>query len=195
MPRTKTITKTVFTLPELKGNAREEALSKLAEWATSDSFWYESVIDDAKEIGALMGITIKDIYFSGFSSQGDGACFTGGYHYRKGAAKLVREHAPQDTELHQIVDALQKIQSRNFYRISANISQVGRYFNMEIDTNDVTVAEDDGNDGTLADALRDYASWIYRALEKEYEYRTSEEALLEDAEANGYEFTEDGRIA
>lgn len=32
-------------------------------------------------------------------------------------------------------------------------------------------------------------------LQKEYEYQTSEEAIVETIEANEYEFTEDGRIA
>jgi hypothetical protein len=38
-----------------------------------DYEWYTSVYDDATEIARLMGIEIKDIGFSGFSSQGDGA--------------------------------------------------------------------------------------------------------------------------
>ena len=48
--------------------------------------WYESTFDDAKAIGALMGMDIDGIYFSGFCSQGDGACFEAGLSYRKGCA-------------------------------------------------------------------------------------------------------------
>lgn len=195
MPRQKTEVKTVYTLAELEGSARENALGTLAEFATSDSFWYESVIDDAKTIGGLMGIEIKDIFFSGFSSQGDGAQFTGSYSYRKGSAKLVKEHAPQDEKLHRIVSDLQKIQSRNFYRLTAGVTSRGRgsaSYNTEISVDEPTVPRDDER---LTEVLRDYMDWIYRTLESEYEYRTSEEALLEDAEANGYEFTADGRIA
>lgn len=195
MPRTMTTTKTVYKLSELTGTARETALAKLAEWATDDSFWYESVIEDAKTIGALMGIEIEDVFFSGFSSQGDGACFTGTYSWRKGCVQLVKEYAPQDKTLHLIVHALQKIQAPNFYRLTANVTHHGHYSHeyctsIEVDGELVADAED-----ALKDALRDYMRWIYRQLEAEYEYRTSEEALLEDAEANDWEFTEDGRIA
>lgn len=198
MPRQKTETTTVYKLAELEGSGRERALEKLAQWATEDSFWYESVIEDAKTIGSLMGISIKDIFFSGFSSQGDGACFTGTYSYRKGAVKLVKEHAPVDAKLHRIVADLQKIEARNFYRLTAAITHRDRYsheYSVDIDTDTALVEGDEGNKGELADTLRDYMRWIYRTLEAEYDYRTSEEVLLEDAEANEWEFTEDGRLA
>jgi hypothetical protein len=35
---------------------------------------------------------------------------------------------------------------------------------------------------------------IYRRLEKEYEYLTSDESIIETIHANEYEFTEDGKI-
>ena len=51
-------------------------------------------------------------------------------------------------------------------------------------------AEDD-----VIQLLRDFADWIYRRLEEEYEYQTSEEAVAESMAANEYEFYEDGSIA
>jgi hypothetical protein len=47
----------------------------------------------------------------------------------------------------------------------------------------------------LKDILRDYMRWIYRTLEKEYDYMTSEEAIKETIIANDYEFTKDGSRA
>lgn len=195
MPREVTTTKTVYKLEELTGRGRENALQKLGEFATSDSFWYESVVEDAKTIAALMGIEIKDVNFSGFWSQGDGASFTGSYAWRSGSVQAVKEHAPQDETLHAIAAALQKVQAPNFYRLTASIAHRGHYsheYCMAIDVDGVLVAD---AEETLKDTLRDYARWIYRQLEKEYEYRTSEEALIEDANANEYEFTEDGQLA
>lgn len=189
------ITQTVYKLEELEPRARERALSTLSDWATSDSFWYESVIDQCKETGAMLGIEISDIYFSGFSSQGDGACFTGTYGYRKGALKAIKKEWPEETKLHSIAEKLQRIESRNFYRLTANVKQVGRYFSMEVDTDTANVEGDDGNDGELADTLRDFAHWIYRQLEAEYNYRTSEEALIEDAAVNQREWFADGTLA
>lgn len=43
-------------------------------------------------------------------------------------AALIREYAPQDTELHRIADALQAIQRRNFYQLRADASHRGHYY-------------------------------------------------------------------
>lgn len=196
MSREKAVT--VYKLSELDGQAKERVLQKLAEWATNDDFWHESVTDDAKTVGKLMGIEIKDIFFSGFSSQGDGACFTGTYSYVKDSVKAVTDYAPQDDELARIAKALYQIERRNLYRLTASITHTGRYSHEQsvtIDTDDALVSGDEGNSGALADTLRDYMHWIYRSLEKEYEYRTSEAVLLEDAEANEWEFDSEGRLA
>ena len=205
MPRTVTETRTVFKLEELTGIARERALDKLARWATDDDFWYESVFEDAKTIAKLMGITIDDINFSGFSSQGDGACFIGSYRYAKGGAKAVKDHAPQDARLHRIATALQDTQRRFGYKITASIVRGrgnhshSRSVDIEVDGPDT---EGHGRNAALLEAfdavtelLRDFMDWIYRQLEAEYEYRTSEGACIEMAEANEYEWDENGNPA
>jgi hypothetical protein len=68
------------------------------------------------------------IYFSGFSSQGDGACFEGTYRYKKGSVKAIKAHAPQDKELHRIAKGLQEAQRPTRYSITANIKHRGRYY-------------------------------------------------------------------
>ena len=45
------------------------------------------------------------------------------------------------------------------------------------------------------DILREFADWIYRHLESEYEYRMSDENVDESIRINEYEFDENGRIA
>jgi hypothetical protein len=47
---------------------------------------------------------------------------------------------------------------------------------------------------TIVEALRDLARWLYRQLEKEYEYLTSEPAVDEALTANGYTFLENGKL-
>ena len=46
---------------------------------------------------------------------------------------------------------------------------------------------------TVTEALRDLARWLYRQLEREYEYQTSDEVTDEAILANEYTFTGDGR--
>lgn len=47
----------------------------------------------------------------------------------------------------------------------------------------------------LIEALTDFNSWIFKSLEKEYEYLMSDESVDESIKANEYEFTEDGERA
>lgn len=188
MPRT--ITKEIYTFDELTESAKEKA----REWYREGAFdyeWWDCIDDDAKTIGALMGIRIDRIYFSGFWSQGNGACFEGGYQYRKGALKSVMEYAPTDTELHGIAHRLQQIQRKAFYGLYASCEQRGHYnhsgcmrISADHDKRDITESEEDD----IKDELRSFADWIYSRLEAEYEWLNSDESIR----ANGYEFDSNG---
>ena len=48
-------------------------------------------------------------------------------------------------------------------------------------------------EGVVIEALRDLARWLYRQLEREYDYLSSDEAVDETIIANEYTFTEAGR--
>ena len=50
----------------------------------------------------------------------------------------------------------------------------------------------DAEDAVI-EALRDLARWLYRQLELEYEYQTSDDQVDEAIRANEYTFTEAGR--
>src|SRR5574343_1879008 len=108
-----TITKqyNVYEFDELTNDAKEYAINHFRDLQSDDTFWSECIIDDAKTIGKLIGIDIDNIYFSGFSSQGDGACFEGYYTYNKHSVKLLKDYAPIDKELHKIVESLYRLQN------------------------------------------------------------------------------------
>ena len=119
---------TVYRFDELSDAAREKARAWYREGGL-DYDWYDTVYEDFQRIAEILGLNLKTrtvrlmgggtrqdpcIWFRGFSSQGDGACFESWYSYPKDAPRLIREHAPQDTELHRIADALQsQIQWQN----------------------------------------------------------------------------------
>ena len=211
MPRI--VETTVFHLGELSEKARDEARAWYREAASCDD-WHECVFDDFETICPILGVRLKTrsvrlfgggtrqkpcIWFSGFASQGDGASFEGAYSFATGAPKAIRAHAPQDGELHRIADALQAIQRRNFYQLRADISQRARGCHEYC----MSIAVERGspnNQGMTADAedavvelLRDLARWLYRQLEREYEYQTSDAVTDEAILANEYTFTGDGR--
>ncbi len=139
------------------------------------------------------------LYFRGFRSQGDGASFEGRYRHAASAGKAIRAHAPEDTELHAVADALQDIQRRNFWQLHATIRQRGRYcheyamaIEVERDSPTRQPMTDDAED-TVIEALRSLARWFYRQLEREYDHRNSDAVVDEIVAVNGYTFTEAGR--
>ncbi|RWH46689.1 MAG: antitoxin of toxin-antitoxin stability system [Mesorhizobium sp.] len=203
----------VNRLDELPESAKETARAWYREGAF-DHDWFEFVYDDFERICEILGVELKTrvvrlmgggtrqkrcIWFSGFWSQGDGACFEGRYVYAKGAPARIREHAPKDGELHRIADALQAIQRRNFFQLHAAISHRDRYYHeytMAIAVErDSPVYQDMTADAeeAVTEALRDLARWLYRQLEREYEYLTSDAVVDEAIIANAYTFTASGR--
>ena len=204
---------TVFKFDELSPAAQEAARDWYREIAPHHG-WWQWVYDDFEAICTCFGITIKRIpkngrdpatgtrrciWFSGFWNQGDGACFEGSWRYARGSSLAIRAHAPQDTVLHQIADRLQEIQKRNFYQLTGDISHRDRYYHAYC--MDIRVERDAPNwqpmtedaEGIVIDALRDLAKWLYRALEAEYAFWTSDAEIDAALEANGYTFTEEGR--
>jgi hypothetical protein len=202
------VTSTVYQFSELSDSAKETA----RQWyrgCMDSSDYSESIIEDAMQVAAILGIEIATrpvklmggttrqdpcIFWSGFCSQGDGACFEGWYSYKKGSTKAIRAYAPQDKTLHHIADHLASWQCVNFYRLQAKMKAT--YGNhMTVDVHDGEYEYRAVPEEGIRDLMRQFADWIYRQLEKEYEYQTSDSAVEESIEANEYEFTEEGERA
>lgn len=204
---------TVYRLEELSDPAKERARAWYREGGF-DHDWYEFTFDDFARVCEILGLRLKTrpvrlyggstrpepcIWFRGFWSQGDGACFEAYYSYRKEAPRRIRSYAPQDAELHRLTDTLQAIQRRNFYQLHADTSHRGHYcheycMTISIERESPTYQDMTADaEETVIETLRDLARWLYRRLEREYEYLTSDEAVDEAIVANDFTFTEDGR--
>lgn len=203
---------TVYQLDELHGSARDRARDWYRRNAIDDD-WHEFRFADFVTVCEILGVSLSTksvrlmgggsraapkIYFSGFSSQGDGACYEGGYRFVRDGVGRIRSYAPQDADLHAIATRLLDVQRRNFYRIRAEIRHAGGYcheYSMQIAVHrenatgqDMSVADEE----IVIDALRDLARWLYRQLEAEYDFITADQQVDEAIRANSYSFTEDG---
>lgn len=184
-----------YSFGELSEEAQQTALEKFYDINVDFEDWSECIIEDATVIGALIGIDIRNIYYSGFYSQGDGACFEGSYHYQKGGLKAIKEYAPQDTEVHRIARDLQGIQRRNFYQLVATVKQSGHYYHefcTDIQVEKEYEAANDEAIDEITELLRDFMRWIYRSLDREYEFQTEKEQVKDTILANDYQFNKDG---
>lgn len=61
----------------LPARQRDEILDKHRHWNVDHIEWWENVYYQFKEDMDVIGIEVERMYFSGFWSQGDGACFEG----------------------------------------------------------------------------------------------------------------------
>lgn len=212
----RTETKIIYQYDELPtDSAKQRAREWLAGLTFSDSNDWEHVYTDAEHAAKLLGITIDQrifktmgggsgsepcIWFSGFSSQGDGACFEGSYRYASRAPDAIKAYAPQDAELLRIAEGLRSVQLRYSYRLVATCKHLGHYshsgcMSVQVEDRDNRYRELGDDEDTIVQLLRDFADWIYDQLEKEHDYQTEDAQIEESLRANEYEFDEEGNRA
>lgn len=211
MPKTVTVERTLYTYDELSEKAQERAREKYRE---HQYVHYEFNYDDFVRIAELMGITIDTrtgkytsgraytepcIWWSGFSSQGDGACFEGKYYGAYPCLEAVKAHAPEDKTLHGIASVLDQLQAKYNGELRAVIKHSGHYYHkyctdieVERDSEDPdwTVGQDD--EKALVSEFRDLMQWMYDALEREHDYQTSDDTIAQHLSEYDYTFDASG---
>jgi hypothetical protein len=219
----RTISVNLFRINELSAEAKEKALEKHRDWNVQDE-WYDFVVDAWKEKLDAIGFEHAEIHFSGFSSQGDGACFDAHCNMDK----LLKSYYPKE-----LVDFIVE-----YFDLSAKINTVNHHYSHE-NTRDFNLVWDCPNSFVkvmdvsteslplLIGTVEEYAQKLldirirnqigpidlkefekdieenrtslcrelYRELEDAYESLTTDEAVTESLEANEKEFTEDGKDA
>ncbi len=225
MPHNETVTRTLFYFDELDDKAKDNARDWYREGGL-DYEWWDAVYESTIDAGKYLGITIDDrtqrniggyvdgkwdknkervttescIYFSGFSSQGDGVCFLGTWRASDmQTLKTLRADFGNDKELYRIHTALWDWKKRYPDAYCTSTRSSCHYSHERSTTLEAVLGEEiDYNEAThkpLEECLVDFMKWIYRRLEEEYDYLNSNDSVDETIRANEYEFTEDGKRA
>lgn len=239
-----------YEFDELSDSAKEKAREWFRSVSCDYNFWSEYTLEEAEEQAALMGIDItnnKDsrgahIYWSGFSSQGDGACFEGTWRASGVKADKVADGwgpDPATTEIKRIAAVFAEI-AKKYPHASFTVKHRGHYSHENCTEFDFTILSDEEygkKSEEVADILareavplseftreaaerlsrstekrreelwgdylrveeelkenaKDFMRWIYRQLEKEYEYQNSDEQVNENIKCNEYLFSESGK--
>ena len=204
---------------------KPEATEKVKEWWSNvswdDNYWAESVTDFAKEEGYELGFVIDAIYWSGFWSQGDVACWTGYVDI----CQWLKAHCKDSIGLSAWVELIRE----GVIDKHISVGHVGRYYHensmyfgyVEDNTDafedtevmttesifkgmtiasvfDLILASDcayktteEIREAVIATAQY-YAKDVYIKLEKEYDYVMSEANLIEVCECNEWLFNAEG---
>jgi len=188
----------LYNFQELSLEVQNEIIEKNRDILTENRDWYDFTVTDFEEILENIGFYNIKCYFSGFYSQGDGASFEASYGYQKGCLSLVKSYAPNDKELHYLVEQIQKLQKSNFYSLSAKIERISsRYYHSNTMIIDEMYRDDnksivEGTIDTFRGLCRELADYLYNSLEKEYNYLTSDNAIREYLENEDNLYLENG---
>ena len=213
-------TEYIYRPSELSPELKEKVCEKYRDWHTGDSWWYESAMEYWKEKLAEMGFEDADIRFSGFWSHGDGASFTCDYCHAdkiintllvcqgKDVTDLKRwrlwfelvENGPyinfkvyrhsnhyshENTITPDVTEDYSGFQNKIFEEYDhRGVKQFTSVFDKKVNLNEL--------DKMFVDWVRSLCREIYKNLELDYKYYTSDEAILEGLEANEFEFDESG---
>ena len=189
----KTIITKIYEFIELSDSAKQTA----RQWCIDNcmSEWCEQEIEELTEFASMIGFTDFKIYFSGFSSQGDGACFTGNYKYNKNSVKLIKEFAPLDKNIIAIAKSFQEMQKLEFYRLTAKVSHCGNYYHENSMQFDFSRSDNKVLSKESTEYFKDFARYIYKALEENYTFQTSDVCVDENLSYNEIYFYENGKFA
>lgn len=202
--------KTEFSLEELSDSAKEKAREHARAYLLDHDWWecqYDQFVELVQKFGFL--VNAKNIQFSGFCSQDDGASFTGSWYQNEvnsTSLEGVRTEYPQDAELASLADRmtlLLVISSLNLTPLLPDSIPVFRFNGrhcysgtMELGEGSWPNEQDDGTSTTsildeLLDIARELADWLYGQLEEAHDYLLSDEAVDEHLaetrfDENGY---------
>jgi len=204
----KTVEILVYQYDELDKKAQERARNWYREGAFQYDWWeFDDFIEVAKRLGIEFKKTPQNgvaIYFTGFSSQGDGSCFEGGFDWSNKPLKddgtpyasfenAIKDFAPEDERLRDIAVSLDR------HRVIAWVRHIDTRYNHE-NTVDISITDAESgyeiNNSEASEdvrlALRNFMRWMYRQLEAQWDDLNSDENVAETIRINEYTFTKDG---
>jgi len=160
----------VYKFDELSDKGKEKALENMYD-LNVDYEWWDSIYDDAANAG--LKLTAFDL---DRNRHAEGNLTLSAAEV---AANIIRDHGEHCETYKTAQSFLDEINS-----IDMPDDDSDEFSEWE---NKMIIIEDE----FLKSLLEDYSI----ILQKEYEYQTSEEAIIESIKANDYEFTEDGKLA
>lgn len=190
-----------------KSEQRERLLEKHRYTNVEFGDWHEYVYEQFREDMKEVGIDVTNMYFSGFHSQGDGACFAGRFddvrtyldHHHKDQFPMIRKLLEHDGAVYAHCTHQGRYYHENCtsFWISADtltgmVDQPTEFHEqiveqwqkrLEIETDELEQA--------VTEQWRTYMQDLYHRLEEEHDYLTSDEAVWETIEANEWDQDEE----
>lgn len=179
---------------------RERLLERHRYINVSHDDWYEGVYAVFKEDMKAIGVDVWSIFFSGFSSQGDGACFQGGLddtrkyldHHHQGQYPMIRKLLEHESRVYAQCKHLGRYYHHNCTEFWVDAGTLTNMVDQPTEFHEAIVKqwqkqldhEVAAFEKDIIEQWRTYMQDLYRKLEAEYDYLTSDEAVWEAIGAN-----------
>jgi hypothetical protein len=174
----------IYEFNELSDLIKQDIFERYRTVLVSDTWWSDGTIDFWKEKLEESGFCEPEIHFSGFSSQGDGACFDARIDMKK--IKLMDKFKDLDFDNLEI-----SIETTNNHYSHSGCRKI--LVNYDISAKDEEIPIYEELQAHLEEKRIEFCDNIYKDLEKDYDYETSNIAINDFLEANEYEFTKEGK--
>lgn len=162
--------------------------------------WWEYVYHNFTADMREVGIGVTRIYFSGFYSQGDGACFEGSLnntlayldHHHKGQYPMIRKLLEAGGDVYVNCEHRGRYHHQNCTEFWADADTLTGMLDQPTEFHETIVEQwQEELAGEMVDFERDaieqwrsYMQDLYSKLEDEYDHLTSDEVVWETIEAN-----------
>jgi len=198
-----------YIFSELEEKVQEDLIQEFRNVNVECDFWYEYVvegfIEDMKDYG--FDIENKEIQFSGFGHQSDGASFECSYinlrKYIDDMNATSRDDYLQileDKNVHDVYFTIGRSTS-NYCHSNTMHCNSDWFVDLPYQTKEENIKYDyvqtvlNELEEHIQEFARDRAQDLYIALRDEHDNMTSDEMVIEFLVANEYGFFEDGRMA
>jgi hypothetical protein len=177
----------IFTFEELSDKAKEKAREW---WRQCDDYDFGEAIDSLKKFADYFGITISDYRLDAYAHQS----------YVRFSKQDLADNVNIDADGHEIDEILSVnetlkglISDDKF--LSGNCPFTGMFWDEELlyGIRSQLSSPDSHNKEDLNDCYRQCFENLFSAIQKDYEYQMSDEAVDGNITANDYEFTEEGK--
>jgi len=184
----------VYKFDELTLEQQDDAVEKLSDINVDYTRWDDWILEDFTIETEELGYKNIKCYYSGFCSQGDGACFTADVNI----ADWIKTHKAS-TRFKKLLTAVKKgywanmIITHNYRYHYANSTDVA--FEGQDDIGDKAYSQLEEMAEWVKEERVELGNKLYKELEHAFFYLTGKDAIIETIRANDYEFTENGAIA
>lgn len=186
---------TAYTVNELPTDIRNTVIDRYRDINVDDD-WYQPIFEGVNEDLAKYGI-VADLRFTGFWSQGDGACFVTDTVDTDLLIRKLHEEGctiPEDCLLYSkdLSVSIQKVHASFAHHYEHENTITACVYN----DSEHIISDHDCNalESVITTWARDEARKFYKRLEKYYEELVEDKAVAETLEENQYLFTENGNL-